>query len=581
MELFLIPEPQRCIRLTGLCTVGPDTPVVLAMPERDERLCRAAAQLFRSVRIVQGHFALYSENSFAPNCPVRMPEGYLLSLRGDTLQLCGTDAAGLFYGLQTLCQYFQLPAHPSLEITDWPDLAVRSDYLDMRGLFPSFGRILEYIREMAHFKLNTLVIEYEDKLPRKRREFCHPLDALTREQLDQLLQTAHDHFIDVIPLQQSFGHLEYALKLPEYKHLREVPDAPGELCPLREGSFELAASLIEETAEMHPESRYLHLGCDEVWSLGQSPECRQSGLSRSRIAVDYINRLAQKVKSLGKTPIVWHDMLTGAQNDAGTFDAISRLDRDLVVAVWLYSPETVNTDAPPLMEALHARGIRTIPCCSVRAYDRCGMQNYPRVEQRLRNVDAWCELISKTRCDGMINTNWCSTFSHGNPYGLFETSRYTAFYAADRCWNLRADSHAFWERFMGVYHGVYDVCIVSGDERRYDYYKLIGAYLPKITRHSDIARLIDLMYRMEDAVLINCSAFRGDFFPDSSVELDCLRERAPKQYRILSEMEAELRELLPLFLPQHMADLFFESRSYPNRLYRRELERLLGMPLQP
>ena len=30
-----------------------------------------------------------------------------------------------------------------------------------------------------------------------------------------------------------------------------------------------------------------------------------------------------------------------------------------------------------------------------------------------------------------------------------------------------------------------------------------------------------------------------------------------------------------------MADLFFESRSYPNRLYRRELERMLGMPLQP
>ena len=28
-----------------------------------------------------------------------------------------------------------------------------------------------------------------------------------------------------------------------------------------------------------------------------------------------------------------------------------------------------------------------------------------------------------------------------------------------------------------------------------------------------------------------------------------------------------------------MAELFFESRSYPNRLYQRELERILEMPL--
>ena len=81
-----------------------------------------------------------------------MPEGYLLSLRGDTLQLCGTDAAGLFYGLQTLCQYFQLPAHPSLEITDWPDLAVRSDYAEqypkaVQALIRAWFRAVEYAKE--------------------------------------------------------------------------------------------------------------------------------------------------------------------------------------------------------------------------------------------------------------------------------------------------------------------------------------------------------------------------------------------------------------------------------------------------
>lgn len=584
MELYLIPQPQRCARLTGTAQIDREAPVVLSQPAGDARLLRAAQTIFANIRSVQGPYALYSAGSFAAACPVRQPEGYLLTLRGAVVQLSANDAAGLFYGIQTLRQYLAMPAHPAVEITDWPELALRSDYLDMRGIYPKFENLLRYVEEMAAYKLNTLVIEYEDKLPRARKDLCHPTDALTPEQHRRLLEVARENFIDIIPLQQSFGHLEYVLKLPEYQHLREIPEAPGEMCPLREGAYELAASLLEETARLHPDSRYLHLGCDEVWSLGQSDECKASGKSRGRIAIEYINRLAEKVVSLGKIPIVWHDMMAdvwrgGEMGEAGNYDDLALLNKNLVVAIWLYSPDRVNLVAPKLMEALHAHGIRTIPCSAVRASDRCGMQNYPCIEQRLRNIDTWCELIANSRCDGMINTNWWSTFSFGNPYGLFETSRYTAFYAADRCWNLRADSAAFLERFLGVYHGAYDIVLTTGAERRYDYYKLIGQYLPQITRNRDTALLIDVLYRQEYATSVNFAAFRGDLYPDRPVELDCLRERAPKQYANLRGIEAELRDVLSRLLEPGMAELFFESRSYPNRLYKRELERILQQTL--
>lgn len=584
MELYLIPQPQRCARLTGTAQIDREAPVILSRPVEDARLLQAAQTIFANVQCVQGPYALYSDGSFAAACPVRQPEGYLLTLRGAVVQISANDAAGLFYGIQTLRQYLAMPAHPAVEITDWPELALRSDYLDMRGIYPKFENLLRYIEEMAAYKLNTLVIEYEDKLPRARKDLCHPTDALTPEQHRRLLEVARENFIDIIPLQQSFGHLEYVLKLPEYQHLREIPEAPGEMCPLREGAYELAASLLEETARLHPDSRYLHLGCDEVWSLGQSDECKASGKSRGRIAIEYINRLAEKVVSLGKIPIVWHDMMAdvwrgGEMGEAGNYDDLALLNKNLVVAIWLYSPDRVNLVAPKLMEALHAHGIRTIPCSAVRASDRCGMQNYPCIEQRLRNIDTWCELIANSRCDGMINTNWWSTFSFGNPYGLFETSRYTAFYAADRCWNLRADSAAFLERFLGVYHGAYDIVLTTGAERRYDYYKLIGQYLPQITRNRDTALLIDVLYRQEYATSVNFAAFRGDLYPDRPVELDCLRERAPKQYANLRGIEAELRDILSRLLEPGMAELFFESRSYPNRLYKRELERILQQTL--
>lgn len=582
--LPFVPEPQRCTLLHASAALSAELPVILQTPVSDDRLTHAVSALFKMVTLQSGPFALYTENTLAPSYPFSQPEGYLLSIREDTLQLSAQDAPGLFYGIQTLQQWFALPSPPAVEICDWPDLAMRSDYLDMRGIYPKFENLLTYVAEMAHYKLNTLVIEYEDKLPRSRSAFCAPADVLTPEQHRQLLATAHANFIDVIPLQQSFGHLEYALKLPEYQHLRETPDAPGDMCPLREGAFELAASLIEETAALHPNSRYLHLGCDEVWSLGQSEECKASGKTRGQIAVAFINRLAEKVLSLGKIPIVWHDMVAdiwsgGSMGKAQELDVLSTLNKSIVVAIWLYSPNLVNEAAPELMERLHALGIRTIPCSAVRASDMSGGQNYPEVEQRLRNIDAWSDQILQTRSTGMINTNWCSTFSLGNPYGLFETSRYTAFYAADRCWKLRGDSEGFLERFLGAYHGIYDPVITSGRERRYDYYKIIGSYLPQVTRNRPTAALIHVMRWLEHAVPVNVMTFRGDFFPDREVELASLRERALKNYANLRDAEAALKAILPTLLSPTLADLFFESRSFPNRLYRRELERILQCDL--
>ena len=66
MNLFFIPQPQRCICLTGSADIGRETPVVLCMPQPDERLVLAAGKLFEHVRTEQGPFALYSEKQLCP-----------------------------------------------------------------------------------------------------------------------------------------------------------------------------------------------------------------------------------------------------------------------------------------------------------------------------------------------------------------------------------------------------------------------------------------------------------------------------------------------------------------------------------
>lgn len=578
MSIRLIPQPQRLTVRNDSVGFSPEKLcAVLCMPVRDERLVRYAGALFGRVETREdgaGFSLTAGENVPSAPEPPQNGEGYSLATGVQSVSIRSAGAQGLFYGLQTLRQLLRGREFPAAEIVDWPNLRLRSDYFDLRSIYPRFDRLLGFVREMAEYKFNTLVIEYEDKLPfGTMPELRHP-EAFTLRQLRALLETAYENFIEVIPLQQTFGHLEYVLKHPQYRRLRETPEAPGEMCPLREGAFGLAAKLLDEIARLHPGSRYLHIGCDEVWSLGSSKECRRSGKSREEIFVGYVNHLVEHVCSLGKIPIIWHDMLGKAPQEL-----LDRLDRRAVVGVWLYSDRTVRREAPALLEKLRRAGLSFLACSAARSYDDMPWQNHPCAQARLRNVDAWCELARPQGLTGLLNTNWASSFSLGRPYGLFETSRYTAFYGADRSWNLSAETGGYLERFLSVYHGVDDAALYGGACNNFDYYDVIPALLDRVTRNKLTARLIALCARYENAAPVVCNAFRGELFPGDGVESDCLRERSEKDFPELDRVAAELEELTGQLLSPKMQEIFLASRAYPYRFYRRELEKMLQLRL--
>ena len=81
--------------------------------------------------------------------------------------------------------------------------------------------------------------------------------------------------IDVIPLQQSFGHLEYALQHERYSGLREAASDFSQVCPLHEAADKaLFEDLFSEMAALFP-SKYFHIGGDETWLLGHCPQCQE------------------------------------------------------------------------------------------------------------------------------------------------------------------------------------------------------------------------------------------------------------------------------------------------------------------
>ena len=93
-------------------------------------------------------------------------------------------------------------------------------------------------------------------------------------------------FFQVIPLLQTFGHMEHVLKLSEFVHLREMSQYPQSICPSHKASFSIIKQMIDQVLAAHPEAKYLHIGCDEVFQLGVCSKCRETmrrfGLSTKR-----------------------------------------------------------------------------------------------------------------------------------------------------------------------------------------------------------------------------------------------------------------------------------------------------------
>ena len=84
------------------------------------------------------------------------------------------------------------------------------------------------------------------------------------QEIAALLQAAKDNNLGVIPLVQTFGHLEFVLKLEQFKNLREEPSYPQSLCPSREEAVNMVRTMVNQIMEIHRDSTHIHIGCDEV-----------------------------------------------------------------------------------------------------------------------------------------------------------------------------------------------------------------------------------------------------------------------------------------------------------------------------
>jgi hexosaminidase len=240
-------------------------------------------------------------------------QGYELSVSGDGITVRAQSDAGLFYGTRTLIQLFKKSGDGisirHLKITDRPDIRLRAAHYDTKHHQDKFDYVQSFIRDLADYKINMLLWEWEDKFEYPSHPEIGAPGAFTTAEIQELTDYARRYHVRIVPLVQGLGHVSFILKWPQFAHLREIPASNWEFCPLKDGSYELLFDLWKDAAAATRGSEYLHIGCDETYELGLGVECgcqaAMEKLGKDGLFQKFINRCSEYVLKMGRKPISW------------------------------------------------------------------------------------------------------------------------------------------------------------------------------------------------------------------------------------------------------------------------------------
>ncbi len=222
------------------------------------------------------------------------------------------------------------------EIVDFSDVRRRGFMLDIsRGKVPKLEKLFYLVDLMAMIKMNELQLYIEQfvyEYP-SYPEYAHVVDALSPFEIMQLENYAHENYIDLVPNQNSFGHLGSWLSKPDFKALK---GGAGSLDPVNPDSIKFVRELHDSLLPCF-HSDLVHIGCDEVLGLdeGNAKE-KAAEIGVVGVYADFINQINEIVKSHGRRSVFWGDVVL--ENNKNP-ELISRVSKDMIPVIWRYGDQ--------------------------------------------------------------------------------------------------------------------------------------------------------------------------------------------------------------------------------------------------
>jgi hexosaminidase len=289
------------------------------------------------------------------------PEGYRLTVTKDFIEICASNYAGIFYGMQSLFQMMPPEKRkisrikiPCVEINDFPRFSWRGLHLDVCRHFMPKEFIFKYLDYMAIHKLNTFHFHLTDDQGWRIEIKKYPLlteigstrsetligryskdnnnyDGIphsgyfTQDDIREIVKYAADRYITVVPEIEMPGHALAALSAypflgctgGPYKTATTWGIFDDVMCAGKDSTFKFLEGVLEEVIELFPSS-YIHIGGDECpktkWQ--KCPLCQQrikeeGLLNEHQLQSYFTQRIEKYINSKGRKIIGWDEILEG------------------------------------------------------------------------------------------------------------------------------------------------------------------------------------------------------------------------------------------------------------------------------
>lgn len=300
-------------------------------------------------------------------------------------------------------------------------------HLDLKGappIVPVYEWLFPLLKSLG---VKGVLMEYEDMFPysgelAKVSRASH----YNRSDINEINRIASANNLEIIPLVQTFGHMEFILKYSHFAHLRENPLADDTICPSDARSIDLIRNVIDQVRALHPKSDRIHIGADEAYHIAEDDRCRnrlsQFGEADGKRAVEklkltHIAKVARLARASGfKEVFAWNDMfdksLVEDIREAGLGDLITPV-------VWGYKVDvTAEGYFPANLFKRLSRVFSKLYFASAFKGALTKDEKYITTDRYLRNHMSYVKLYRENKEDldgrvgGIIVTGWQRYMHH-------------------------------------------------------------------------------------------------------------------------------------------------------------------------
>jgi hypothetical protein len=286
--------------------------------------------------------------------------------------------------------------------------SVRAYMLDIsRDKVPTMGTLKLLVDLLARFDYNQFQLYTEHTFAyQNHKEVWQHASPMTPAEIRELDAYCAMRGIELVPNQNTFGHLERWLVKPAYNALAELPKGgaplpwggfkkdPTTLCPTDPASLAFVEGLLDELLP-HFTSRLVNIGCDETFDLcgrGRSAAA-VAEKGEGRVYLDFLLRVAEAARARGRRVQFWGDVILRHP------ELVGELPKDMIALNWGYEGNhPFQTEAAQFRKA----GLAFYVCPGTSAWNSLA----GRVENMRENMMAAEQAGRQFGAQGFMVTDW-------------------------------------------------------------------------------------------------------------------------------------------------------------------------------